>query len=111
VPLIAGFISWLLSFLVPAIQKIFFDYSRKTLVLGVTFASLVSSYAVFLLLVKNLLNSIVVSMPSIVEGVWSWVMPSNFYFCIVTVLSARIARVVYEKFQSVLTISGKVLAD
>jgi glucose uptake protein GlcU len=110
-PLIASFIAWLLSFLTPAIQKLFFDYSRKTLVLGTTFGALVSCYAVFLFLVKEVLNSIIFAMPAVVEGVWAWFMPSNFYFCLISVLSARIARVIYEKCQSIITLSGKVLAD
>jgi len=96
-------ISILMQFLATLVTKVFFHASFKIAITLAVIVIFVSSIYAYVSAYSAIVNGIAQTVPTIVNGVWGWVMPSNINACILVILTVYILRFVTKLYLSILT--------
>ena len=78
-------------------------------VLLVAIGLIVGVSALYLSAMHDLTVGIGQTIPTVVSNVWSWVMPGNAVPCLFAVLTARIVRWSYQKYEKLVVFKAKSL--
>ena len=110
-PLVAQAIAWIGALFGPIISNLFLSVTRKSSVLVLFAGLLAAGYTAFMASMTALINGVQQSVPQMVLNVWSWVMPDHLYSTFLLVVTAKIGKFVFEKYQELLHTSAKVMGN
>jgi len=101
----------ILELITVVVSKIFNFVARRLPVILATVALIVSIAVTYLTAMHAVIDSIGQTIPAVVADVWGWVMPGNAIQCLAAVVSARIIRWSYSKYEKIVIFKAKALTQ
>ncbi|MDT4328327.1 DUF5455 family protein [Methylomonas sp. MS20] len=97
----------LVSLAVSVGSKLALFAARRLPVIIAATALLVAIATAYILSMKSLALSLQQTIPDVVIQVWTWVMPGNAIPCLMAVLTARLIRWSYQRYEKLVVFKAK----
>lgn len=99
------------SLLVTIGEKLFLFAARRLPVIIAATALLVAIATAYILSMKNLAVGLQQTVPQVVLDVWGWVMPGNAIPCLMAVLTARLIRWAYQRYEKLVVFKARSITS
>ncbi|TPQ24990.1 DUF5455 family protein [Methylomonas koyamae] len=109
--LFAALFSAIASLIATVGEKLFLFAARRLPVIIAATALLVAIATSYILSMKTLATGLQQTIPQVVIDVWGWVMPGNAVPCLMAVLTARLIRWSYQRYEKLIVFKAKALSS
>lgn len=92
----------LMGFFVDIFSKLFLHAAFKIAITLAFIVMVVAAIYAYVAAYSTIVNGIAQSVPTIVSGVWGWVMPANLNSCLIAIFSCVILRFVTKMYLKVM---------